>query len=416
MHPNISLETLRQLYQKNPQQQRKRYQDAVAAFCSVFGPSTERLRLFCAPGRSEIGGNHTDHQHGRVLAAAVTLDIAAAVTARTDGNICIRSTGYPPIRFSLESLAPNPKEHGTSLALVRGIAAYLMEAGRSIGGFDAFVTSDVPKGSGLSSSAAYGILMATIFSYLYNDGSIPPVEQALAAQFAENQYFGKPSGLMDQLASASGGFVAIDFCDPKNPLIQRIDCDLESLGYGICIVNPGGSHADLTDEYASIPQEMETVAAQFGKQKLREVDEEAFYMSIGSLRGKVSDRGLLRAMHFFEENARVPRQVAALKARDMEAFRQLMLQSGNSSFTALQNVCPANNNERSTALALALSRRLLRSAGAWRVHGGGFAGTIQALTPLALVDHYQEEMERVFGKGCCYRLAIRPVGGVEIGG
>ncbi len=413
MQQRLSMQALNRLYGADARRQPARYAALSDSFFEAFG-MREEVRLLSAPGRSEIGGNHTDHQHGCVLAAAVTLDVIAAVAPRADGRICIRSAGYPPILLNTEDLAPRRRENNTSIALVRGIAARLAQLGYRIGGFDACVDSDVPKGSGLSSSAAYSILIATIFSYLYNNGRVPAVEQALASRYAENVYFGKPSGLMDQLASASGGFVAIDFADAEHPVIERIDCDIESLGYSVCIVNAGGSHADLTPEYAAVPQEMGEVAARFQKSCLREVDETAFFTSLGGLRGKVSDRALLRAIHFFEENARVPLQAAALRAGDMDAFRQLMLASGRSSFMQLQNACPTNAAERSVALALALSARLLQNNGAWRIHGGGFAGTIQALVPLAQVEAYGAEMERVFGGGCCYRLAIRPAGGTEI--
>jgi galactokinase len=257
--------------------------------------------------------------------------------------------------------------------------------------------------------------VSTIFSELYNEGAISPVEQALASKYAENKHFGKPSGLMDQLACAVGGFVAIDFEQPEEPKIEKIDCDLSKLGYAICIVNCGGNHADLTHEYAAVTKEMGDVARFFGKTVLREVDEAAFYASLGQLRKSVSDRALLRAMHFFGDNARVPKQAEALKMRDIETFRRLMNESGHSSFTLLQNVCPTDASERGLALALALSERMLTGKGAWRVHGGGFAGTILALVPLGDMADYQVQMEKVFGSGCCYRFAVRPVGGVKIG-
>ena len=413
MQLELSTQMLERLYQSEAGHQPTRYAAAAESFYAAFG-ARDGVRMFSAPGRSEISGNHTDHQHGRVLAAAVTLDMIAAAAPRPDGQICICSAGYSPIRLDTADLAPRKREYNTSIALVRGIAARLRQMGYDIGGFDAYVDSDVPKGSGLSSLAAYSVLIATIFSYLFNGGGVPPVRQALASQYAENVYFGKPSGLMDQLASASGGFVAIDFADAENPVIERIDCDLKALGYTVCIVNARGSHADLTPEYAAIPQEMGEVSAQFGKSYLREVDAEAFFASIGELRKRVSDRALLRAIHFFEENARVPLQTEALRAGDMDAFCRLMLDSGRSSFMQLQNVCPTGPAERSVALALALSARMLAHAGAWRIHGGGFAGTIQALVPNGMVDAYNAEMERVFGEGCCYRLAIRPDGGVEV--
>lgn len=407
--------TFQYLYREEAVAQPARYAEALSAFTAAFG-ARSNIRLFSAPGRSEISGNHTDHQQGCVLAAAVTLDIIAVVSAREDDRITLHSAGYAPMQMSAFDLDMHKSERNTSMALVRGILHDLRERGYAVGGFDAYISSGVPKGSGLSSSAAYSVLIGTIISHLYNDGNISAVEQALAGKHAENLYFGKPSGLMDQLACATGGFVEIDFADPEKPLIQKIDCDLQSLGYAVCIVNAGGSHANLTPEYAAVPKEMGEVVAFFGKRYLREVDEAAFYEAIPGLRGTVCDRALLRAMHFFAENKRVLAQGRALRACDMDEFKRLMLESGQSSFMQLQNVCPTDANERSLALALALTERQLRGSGAWRIHGGGFAGTILALTPVGDADAYAAEMERVFGKGCCYRLAVRPVGGVEIQG
>jgi galactokinase len=405
--------TLRVLYADAFMEKRARWLALLDRFGNAFGVR-EDVALFSAPGRSEIGGNHTDHQLGCVLAAAVTMDIRAVCAPRTDDSVCIRSKGYAPIRLTLDRLEPRGGETNGSAALVRGIAERLKRDGWRTGGFDACIESEVPKGSGLSSSAAFSILICTIFSGLFNGGAIPPVEQALASKYAENVHFGKPSGLMDQLASAVGGFVAIDFADPEHPKIERIDCDLEKNGYAICIVNAGGSHANLTPEYAAIPAEMGEVARQFGKAVLREVEEDAFYAALPKLRDKVPDRALLRAIHFFEENGRVCRQARALKEGDMETFRLLMNESGRSSFEYLQNVCPGNPNDRGLALALAVSERVLKDEGAWRVHGGGFAGTIQAFVPLSRVPAYRGEIERVFGAGSCYRFAVRPVGGVQL--
>ena len=406
--------TLQYLYGEAFEAQRNKYAALTDAFEGAFGASDSAV-LFSAPGRSEIGGNHTDHQLGRVLAAAVTMDTRAVVAPRADSIVRIHSQGYTPLCVSLDHLAPDAGEENASEALVRGIAERLTMTGRKIGGFDAVTASDVPKGSGLSSSAAFSILVATIFSELYNDGQISPVEQALASKYAENKHFGKPSGLMDQLACAVGGFITIDFERPEQPKIEQIDCDLDALGYAICIVNCGGNHADLTPEYAMITKEMGDVAHYFGKNVLREVGESEFYASLGQLRTAVSDRALLRAMHFFGDNARVPEQADALKRKDMATFRKLMNESGRSSFMLLQNVCPTDATERGLALALAVSERVLGESGAWRVHGGGFAGTIQALVPLDKTEAYQAEMERVFGAGCCYRFAVRPVGGTRIG-
>ncbi len=405
---------LRVLYGDALETQKAKYAALADAFESALGKSEDAV-FFSAPGRSELGGNHTDHQLGRVLAAAVTMDTRAVVAPRSDNVVRIHSRGYTPLCVSLDRLSPDAAEENASEALVRGIAERFTQTGRKVGGFDAVTASDVPKGSGLSSSAAFSILVSTIFSALYNGGQIPPVEQALASKYAENRHFGKPSGLMDQLACAVGGCIAIDFENPMEPQIERIDCDFSALGYAICIVNCGGNHADLTQEYAAVTREMGDVARFFGKSALREVDEADFYASIGRLRASVSDRAVLRAMHFFGDDARVPLQAAALKRGDIKTFRRLMNESGRSSFMLLQNVCPSDPAERGLALALALSERTLGERGAWRVHGGGFAGTIQALVPLDMTADYQAGMERVFGPGCCYRFAIRPVGGIKIG-
>ena len=407
-------DALRYLYGDALEAQKQKYLALANAFEGAFGESDEAM-LFSAPGRSEIGGNHTDHQLGRVLAATVTVDTRAVVAPRSDNVVRIHSQGYTPLCVTLDQLAPNAAEENASEALVRGIAERLTQTGRKVGGFDAVTASDVPKGSGLSSSAAFSILVSTIFSELYNNGEISPVEQALASKYAENKHFGKPSGLMDQVACAVGGFVTIDFEQPDDPKIEKIDCDLAALGYGICIVNCGGNHADLTPEYAAVTKEMGEVAQVFGKTVLREVDEATFYDSLGQLRKTVSDRAILRAMHFFCDNARVPMQAEALKSHNIETFRRLMNESGRSSFMLLQNVCPTDANERGLALALGLSERMLKGLGAWRVHGGGFAGTILALVPLEMMVDYQTQMERVFGPGCCYRFAVRPVGGIKIG-
>ena len=405
---------LRSLYGDALGTQKQKYLALASAYEGAFGACNDAV-FFSAPGRSEIGGNHTDHQLGRVLAATVTVDTRAVTAPRSDNIVRIHSQGYTPLCVSLDHLAPDSAEENASEALVRGIAERFTQTGRMVGGFDAVTASDVPKGSGLSSSAAFSILVSTIFSELYNDGAISPVEQALASKYAENKHFGKPSGLMDQLACAVGGFVAMDFEQPEQPKIEKIDCDLSALGYAICIVNCGGNHADLTHEYAAVTKDMGDVARFFGKTVLREVDETAFYASIGQLRKSVSDRALTRAMHFFGDNARVPLQAEALRQKDIETFRRLMNESGQSSFMLLQNVCPTDASERGLALALALSARMLEGTGAWRVHGGGFAGTILALVPLAQIEEYQQQMERVFGQGCCYRFAVRPVGGTRIG-
>ncbi|MDO4573318.1 MAG: galactokinase family protein, partial [Clostridia bacterium] len=386
---------------------------ALRSFLDIYGERAAP-RLFSAPGRAEIGGNHTDHQGGRVLAAAVTLDILAVVAPSRDGLVRIKSDGYPMLKVHTRELAPKKHERGGSHALVRGVADGLRRAGFRLGGFDAFMTSEVPKGSGLSSSAAFGVLVGSIFSGLYNGGAIPPLALAQAARHAENRYFGKPSGLMDQLAAAEGGFTFIDFADAARPRVRRIERTLRPLGWTLCIVAPGGGHARLTHEYAAIPADMDAVAAQFKKPHLSSVREEDFYQALGSLRGRVGDRALLRAMHFFSENARVPAMAEALEAGDMPRLAALLNASGESSFKRLQNIWPAAPQERSLALALALSERLLAGRGAWRVHGGGFAGTILALMPAGALPDYAAEMTRVFGEGCCYPLEVRPAGGAEL--
>jgi len=369
-----------------------------------------------APGRTEICGNHTDHQRGCVLAAAVTLDMAAVVSAREDGKIRLISEGFGADEVDLADLSPKPDEAGRSASLIRGVCAGFRERGFAAGGFDAWQISGVPKGSGLSSSAAFEVLIGAIENALYNGGgAADPVTVAKIGQYAENTYFGKPSGLMDQTASSVGGVVAIDFRDADNPLVERIDVSFAGSPYELCIVNAGGSHADLTNEYAAIPAEMGLVASFFGKQLLSEVDPAAFYQSIGALRANIPDRAVLRAMHFFGETQTARDEAAALKKGDFEEFARLAARSGHSSMSMLQNCWPADSvSERSVALALALSGRVLAGRGAVRVHGGGFAGTVMAVVPREAVTEYIGTIEQAFGKGCVYVLRVRPVGGAVI--
>ena len=391
---------------------RARYAALAEAFEKEFSVR-DAVSFFSAPGRSEIAGNHTDHQHGAVLAAAVSLDFIAAARRHRRNTVTVASHGYPRFQIGLDNMKPRLDEKNSTKAFVRGVAAYLKAHGYTVGGFETVMQSNVPRGSGLSSSAAYGVLLGTVWNGLYNGGRITFTEIALAAQYAENQYFGKPSGLMDQIASAAGGFVAVDFLDPTQPRVERIDCDLEGLGYAVCIVNAGGSHASLTGEYADIPGEMAAVSSYFGRRVLREVDRDAFYDALPLLRQRgVPDRAILRSMHFFDETERAVQARDALKSGDMPRFLAVVNASGRSSEALLQNVCPKNKKERSVSLALALSEKLLAGRGAYRVHGGGFAGTIQAIVPLAGVEAYAAGMEQVFGRGCCYRLRIRPLGGV----
>lgn len=399
------------LYKCNIEEQRKRFCTALGRFEAHFGSGRE-LWIFSAPGRTELSGNHTDHQHGRVLAAAVTLDVLAIVSPRADYRVDLRSEGFHPCQLELSDLQPTESEQGSSVSLIRGIAADLTRLGYRVGGFDAYTISQVPSGSGLSSSAAFETLAGCIFSYLFNQGRIDPIQIAKTGQFAENQYFGKPCGLMDQTASACGNVITIDFADPGKPQVEQIEFDFNTYGYSLFVVNAGGSHADLTEEYAAIPNEMRSVAARFGQTVLRQVDRDEFFLKIPDLRNEVGDRAILRAMHFFEENERVARQVDALRKNNINEYLHLMQASGDSSAMKLQNIYPASHiRERSVLLALAICQKMLTGRGAWRVHGGGFAGTIQALVPEDLTARFVDETEQIFGRGSCTRLIVRAAGG-----
>ena len=394
--------------------QKQRYSQAVEKFATLY-PEREDMEVFSAPGRTEVCGNHTDHQHGKVLAAAINLDAVAVVGFHEEGAIRLHSEGYPAITVELADLAINEAEHGTTKALIRGMAAQFADKGVKIGGFDAYVTSDVLGGSGLSSSAAFEVLIGTILDIHYNNGAVGAVDIAKMGQFAENKYFGKNCGLMDQMVSSVGGFVFIDFADPAKPVIDKHVCDFAAAGISLCITDTKGSHADLTADYVSIPVEMKSVAAHFGKEVLHEVDEADFFAEIGGLRGKVSDRAILRAAHFFADDARVPQEVAALDAKDFQKFFDLVKASGNSSAKWLQNVYSIQKpEEQGVSMGLMVSEKVLDGKGASRVHGGGFAGTIQAFVPTELVDKYVAAMENLFGEGSCYRLNIRPLGGVQV--
>ncbi len=394
--------------------QKQRYSQAVEKFATLY-PEREDMEVFSAPGRTEVCGNHTDHQHGKVLAAAINLDAVAVVGFHEDGVIRLHSEGYPAITVELSDLSINEAEHGTTKALIRGMAAQFAEKGVKIGGFDAYVTSDVLGGSGLSSSAAFEVLIGTILDIHYNNGAVGAVDIAKMGQFAENKYFGKNCGLMDQMVSSVGGFVFIDFADPAKPVIDKHVCDFAAAGISLCITDTKGSHADLTADYVSIPVEMKSVAAHFGKEVLHEVEEADFFAEIGALRGKVSDRAILRAAHFFADDARVPQEVAALDAKDFQKFFDLVKASGNSSAKWLQNVYSIQKpEEQGVSMGLMVSEKVLDGKGASRVHGGGFAGTIQAFVPTELVDKYVAAMENLFGEGSCYRLNIRPLGGVQV--
>jgi galactokinase len=370
-------------------------------------------RYFSAPGRTEIGGNHTDHQRGRVLAGAVNLDTVAAVATNGTDAIRIQSEGYPLTVVSLSELVPNEAEYNTTAALVRGVAARFRELGCDVQGFDAYVTSTVLPGSGLSSSAAYEVLIGTIINHMFFDGKVSQPDIAKIGQYAENVFFGKPCGLMDQMASAVGGLVTIDFFDKDNPVIEPIDFDFASCGHALCIIDSRASHADLTDEYAAITIELKKICAYFGKDVLTQIDEVDFYAAIPALREACGDRAVMRAIHFYRENQRVTEQVNALKNNDFDAFLSLIKESGYSSYMYLQNVIPAGYKEhQNVALALALCQHYLKGKGGFRVHGGGFAGTVQAFVPFEILDEFKNGIDSVLGAGACHVLSIRPQGGV----
>lgn len=384
--------------------------DLAARFTAYFAKAPQCF--FSAPGRTELGGNHTDHQHGLVLAAAVDLDVRAAVAANDLNSIRVFSEGYPLCTVTLPAGAPLPGEYGSSTALIRGVAARFAQLGKKVCGFDAYVASDVHPGSGLSSSAAFEVLMGVILNHLGDCGLTAP-EIAEIGQYAENVYFGKPCGLMDQMTSAVGGVISIDFADPKQPRVTPIAFDLDAHGYALCIVNTGADHVDLTNAYVAIPAELREISHYFGKEYLRDVAEADFFRSLQTLRKQCGDRAVLRAIHVFEENRRVLRQIAALERNDLTHFLAQVDASGRSSWTYLQNVIPEGQNRcQELALALALAQRLLDGHGACRVHGGGFAGTIQAFVPLTRLSDFSAGMEAVFGKGCCRKLSIRPIGGI----
>ena len=383
-----------------------------AGFSAAFGGAPERY--FSAPGRTEIGGNHTDHQRGRVLAGAVNLDTVAAVRCNGTSVIRILSEGYPLCQVDVQELTPVAEEINTTLALIRGVAARFVQLGCKVEGFDAYVTSTVLPGSGLSSSAAYEVLIGTIINHLFFDGKVSQPEIAMIGQYAENVFFGKPCGLMDQMASAVGSMVTIDFLDKDNPVIEKVDFDFAACGHALCIIDSRASHADLTDEYAAITQELKAVCSHFGKDVLTQIPESKFIAAIKELREKFGDRAVSRAYHFYKENARVPQQVAALKNGDFDTFLRLIKESGYSSYMYLQNVIPAGYREhQDVALALSLCELYLGGRGAYRVHGGGFAGTVQAFVPTDILDSFRKGIDAVLGEGACHVLAIRPHGGVE---
>ena len=375
----------------------------------------EKCYVFSAPGRTEIAGNHTDHQHGCVLAAAVNLETEAVVWLDEANAIQIESDGYPAVTVNLNDLAVREEEKNTTAALIRGVASKFVQLGARLSGFRARVHSTVLPGSGLSSSAAFEVLIGTILNELFFDKKLTPVEIAQIGQYAENVYFGKPCGLMDQMASSVGSLVFIDFENPAQPKVEKIHFDMAEAGYALCIIDSGADHADLTDEYAAIPKEMRQVCSFFGKDVLRQIPEEDFFRALPDLRRCVPDRAILRAMHIYEENRRVLGQVKALKENDVGTFLELVKESGRSSWMYLQNITPAGSvMHQEVAVSLALCKKLLSVKGACRVHGGGFAGTVQAFVPLDMLDTFKDKIEAVLGKNACHVLNIREEGGIRV--
>lgn len=407
---------LKKLYgEANVEAARVRCNEVLSGFFDTYRHEAEAI--FSAPGRTEIGGNHTDHQHGRVLAAAVDLDILAAVAQNHTGVIRVQSQGYPMIEVALSELTPKLEEENTSAALIRGVAARMAELGCPLEGvgLEVYVTTTVPGGSGLSSSAAFEVLIGTILNELLWDGKCTPVEIAQIGQYAENVFFGKPCGLMDETASSVGGVVAIDFADTQNPVVEQIALDLGAYGYALCILNSGADHADLTAEYASITDELRAVCACFGKNVLREVPEKEFLDGLSQVRQAAGDRAALRALHFYSENQRAADEAQALREGDFDRFLSLVRESGCSSAMYLQNVVPTGQTRyQELMLTIALCDNILKERGAVRVHGGGFGGTAQAFVPLDMLEEFKCRTEKVLGAGACHVVTIRPVGGIRL--
>ena len=396
------------------EEQKPRYIMLLEEFEKLFGGDRDVI-ITSAPGRTEVCGNHTDHNNGKVLAASINLDAVGVVAKSDEPTVRVKSLGHAMNVVDITNLAPDEAEYGNSTEMVRGVISKINDWGYEIGGFDALTTSDVMGGSGLSSSAAFEVLIGTTVSYLFNDGKISAVEIAKAAQYAENAFFGKPCGLLDQMASSVGTFVTIDFESTEEPVIKKVAFDFSKSGHSLCIIDTGGSHSDLTDDYAAVRQEMESVAKAMGKNVLREISFEDFKAAVPSLMGKVNDRAILRAFHFYNENIRVDKAVSALESGDFDTFKQVICSSGLSSYMYNQNVfSPSNPTEQKLSVALCISQEMLEGKGAYRVHGGGFAGTIQAFVPNEILAEYKAAMESVFGEGKCYVLIIRPVGGTKV--
>ena len=393
--------------------QKQRYVNAIESYIEEFGE--DDVEIYRAPGRSEVGGNHTDHQHGEILAASINLDAIGIVKKTDDMKVSILSKGYTLTTISLENLDMQEEEKETTIALIKGVVAGLANRGYKIGGFKAYITSDVLIGAGLSSSAAYETLIGNIVSGLYNNMSVSAEEIAIIGQFAENVYFGKPCGLMDQMACSVGNMVHVDFADINNPKVEKVTFDLNKYGYSLCITDTKGSHADLTADYAAVPEEMKKVAAFFGKEVLLGLAVDDILENIVKVREQVGDRGVLRAIHFIRENERVQKEVSYLSDEDIVGFLKTVAASGNSSYKYLQNVYSnADVQHQNVSLALAISEDFLGDNGVSRVHGGGFAGTIQAFVKNDIVTEYQKIMDKVFGQGACSVLKIRKYGGMKV--
>lgn len=391
----------------------ERFLNVIQGLERTFG-SVDYVSLFSAPGRTELGGNHTDHQHGCVLAGSINLDVIAAVKLNDENIVRVQSEGYPMDIIDLDSLEADEKEYNQAKALIKGVIAKFKTLGYEIKGFDAYTSSNVLKGSGLSSSAAFEVLIGNIINGLFANGEVSAVDIAKIGQYAENVYFGKPCGLMDQMACSVGAAVSIDFSDTENPLIQKVDFDFSNTGYALCIIDSGADHADLTDEYAAIPKEMKAVANYFGEEYLRNVNKFDFYSSIKSLREKVGDRAVLRAIHFFEDNDRAVKEAQVLRDGHFDEFLSLVKESGYSSYMYLQNVCVSGSvQNQAVGLVLALCQEFLQGKGAYRVHGGGFAGTVQAFVPVDMLDDFKRKIEAILGDGYCHFLSIRPIGGFQ---
>lgn len=406
---------LKEIYvdEKRVPYNRERYIKALDRFKELYGDKP--VVIFSAPGRSEVCGNHTDHQNGQVLATSINLDAIAVVSSETDNTIRLVSDNMPEEVIDVTDIDKKPEEEGTTTALIKGVAAGIKRDGHEIGGFTAFITSDVLMGAGMSSSAAFESLIGTILSGLYNDMKVSSVDIAKIGQYAENYYFGKPCGLMDQMACAVGGLIYINFYEKGNPVIRQVPCDFEAHQYSLCIVDTKGSHADLTDDYAAIPVEMKQVAEYFGKELLSRVTPEEFIAAVPALREKLSDRAVLRALHYYTEQARVAEGVTALEAGEFDHFLDVIKRSGDSSSKLLQNIYSTKDvHTQNVTVALGFSEYFLGENGVCRVHGGGFAGTIQAFVKNAAVADYKSSIEKIFGEGSCHVLKVRPYGGIKV--